>query len=149
MGFAVVGGVGSRNTSRDPCVHRTFREPTGNSRSLWSHGGVGQGLQEGRAAAPVMVSLEIRFPSGRFHATPWDHHVNEGVAEWPISPWRILRALVAALYTRCPDVDRAVAARVLRKLSVPPHFTLPPATTAHTRHYLSLNELERTKTALT
>jgi CRISPR-associated protein Csb2 len=96
-----------------------------------------------------MVSLGIRFPSGRFHATPWDRHVNEGVAEWPISPWRILRALTAALHTRCPDLDRGVAHETLRKLAVPPHFTLPPATTAHTRHYLSSNTVKRTDSSLT
>jgi CRISPR-associated protein Csb2 len=96
-----------------------------------------------------MVVLAIRFPSGRFHATPWDRHVNEGVAEWPVSPWRILRALTAALYTRCPDLDRGVAFEVLRKLVVPPRFTLPPATTAHTRHYLSSNAVKRSDSALT
>jgi CRISPR-associated protein Csb2 len=96
-----------------------------------------------------MVSLAIRFPSGRFHATPWDRHVNEGVAEWPISPWRIVRALTAALHTRCPDLDRGVAGDALRKLAVPPHFTLPPATAAHTRHYLSSNAVKRTDSSLT
>jgi CRISPR-associated protein Csb2 len=96
-----------------------------------------------------MVSLAISFPSGRFHATPWDRHVNEGVAEWPISPWRILRALTAALHTRCPGLDRGLARETLHKLSAPPHFTLPPATSAHTRHYLSSNTLKRTDTSLT
>lgn len=96
-----------------------------------------------------MICLSIRFLSGRFHATPWDRHVNEGVPEWPISPWRILRALTASLYTRCPDVDRAVAMTVLRKLVEPPLFTLPPASAGHTRHYLSSNTLKRTETALT
>lgn len=96
-----------------------------------------------------MVCLSLRFPSGRFHATPWDRHVNEGVAEWPISPWRILRALTAALHTRCPDLDRGLARETLRKLAAPPHFTLPPASAAHTRHYLSSNAIKRTDTSLT
>jgi len=29
-----------------------------------------------------MFAIEIRFPSGRYHATPWDAHVNEGRVEW-------------------------------------------------------------------
>lgn len=96
-----------------------------------------------------MISLAIRFPSGRFHCTPWDRHVNEGVAEWPISPWRILRALTAVLHTRCPHLDHRVAADTLQKLAVPPHFTLPPATVSHTRHYLSSNAVKRTDSSLT
>jgi len=96
-----------------------------------------------------VICLAVRFLSGRFHATPWDHHVNEGVPEWPISPWRILRALTAALYTRCRELDRAVADAILRKLVAPPLFTLPAAAVGHTRHYLSSNTVKRTDTALT
>ncbi len=96
-----------------------------------------------------MICLAVRFLSGRFHATPWDHHVNEGVPEWPISPWRILRALTAALHTQCPSLDRGIAETALRKLVAPPLFTLPAASMGHTRHYLSLNTVKRTDTALT
>jgi len=96
-----------------------------------------------------VICLAVRFPSGRFHATPWDHHVNEGVPEWPISPWRILRALTAALHTRCPSLDRGIAEATLRKLVAPPLFTLPAVSMGHTRHYLSLNTVKRTDTALT
>ena len=42
-----------------------------------------------------MPTLQLRFPGGRYHATPWGHHVNEGLIEWPPSPWRLLRALIA------------------------------------------------------
>lgn len=66
-----------------------------------------------------------------------------------MSPWRILRALTATLWTRCPELDRAVAEATLRKLVVPPLFTLPPASMGHTRHYLSSNAVKRTDTALT
>ncbi len=90
-----------------------------------------------------MIRFEIRFPSGRFHATPWGHHVNEGVPEWPPSPWRIARALAAAMYTRCPELDRSIALAALRLLAAPPSFTLPPATASHTRHYLSQNKTDR------
>lgn len=90
-----------------------------------------------------MIVFELRFPSGRFHATPWGHHVNEGVAEWPPSPWRMVRALAAAMYTRCPELDRTTALSALRKLATPPSFALPPATASHTRHYLAQNTLDR------
>lgn len=90
-----------------------------------------------------MIRFEIRFPSGRFHATPWGHHVNEGVPEWPPSPWRIVRALAAALYTRCGELDRATALGALGLLAELPSFTLPPATASHTRHYLAQNTLDR------
>jgi CRISPR-associated protein Csb2 len=96
-----------------------------------------------------VITLAVRFLSGRFHATPWDRHVNEGVPEWPISPWRILRALTAARHARCPMLDRAEAEATLRKLTVPPLFTLPAASLGHTRHYLSLNTMKRAETALT
>lgn len=96
-----------------------------------------------------MICLVVRFLTGRFDATPWDRHVNEGVPEWPISPWRILRALTAAYYTRCAGLDRAVAEATVRKLTVAPLFTLPAASMGHTRHYLSLNTVKRTETALT
>jgi CRISPR-associated protein Csb2 len=48
------------------------------------------------------ATLALRFPLGRYHATPWDRSANEGTTEWPPSPWRLLRALVATWYTRCP-----------------------------------------------
>jgi CRISPR-associated protein Csb2 len=48
----------------------------------------------------VSTTLAICFPAGRYHANPWDRAVNEGATEWPPSPWRILRALVATWHTR-------------------------------------------------
>ena len=88
-----------------------------------------------------MIAISMRFLTGRFHATPWGHHVNEGVAEWPPSPWRLLRALVATFYRARPDgVTEEQLRRVLTTLAVPPAFYLPSATTAHTRHYDTANQ---------
>jgi len=42
-----------------------------------------------------MLALSFTFPGGRYHATPWGRHVNEADLEWPPSPWRIVRALIA------------------------------------------------------
>ena len=95
-----------------------------------------------------MIHLEVRLRAGRYHATPWDHHVNEGVPEWPPSPWRILRALVAALRAGASGVDPTVGARAIGRLTAAPSFTLPPASVGHTRHYLSKNTLARTDAAM-
>jgi CRISPR-associated protein Csb2 len=85
-----------------------------------------------------MIAIALRFPSGRFHATPWDHHVNEGAPEWPPSPWRLLRSLVATwkrkLTSGTPDGASIEAA--IRALAIPPEFYLPPASTGHTRHFM-------------
>lgn len=90
----------------------------------------------------------MRFPGGRYHATPWDHHVNEGVAEWPPSPWRLLRALTSALHTRPHRADPALARGALAKLAAAPSFTLPPASVGHTRHYLSQNKVSRSEASM-
>jgi len=84
-----------------------------------------------------MVAIGIRFLTGRYHATPWDGHVNEGTPEWPPSPWRLLRALIAAWHhkgkARWPA--ETMERLVHRLASELPHYKLPPANTGHTRHY--------------
>ena len=88
-----------------------------------------------------MIAIRLRFLTGRFHATPWGHHVNEGVVEWPPSPWRLLRALVATFHRARPaGVTEEQLRRILTALATPPTFYLPPATTAHTRHYDVANQ---------
>ena len=84
----------------------------------------------------MSVTLAIRFPLGRYHATGWDRSVNEGAVEWPPSPWRLLRALVATWYTRWPDLPAPVLDELLDALGDPPSYRTPPAWPAHTRHYL-------------
>jgi len=84
-----------------------------------------------------MIAIELTFPAGRFHATPWGRHVNEGAVEWPPSPWRLLRALVATWKRKADDLaDDATMQRILTALAEPPEFHLPPATFGHTRHYM-------------
>lgn len=79
--------------------------------------------------------LVICFPLGRYHATPWGRHVNEGQIEVPPSPWRLLRALYAVWKTRVPEVDEAVVHALLLRLAAPPTYYVPPYQLAHTRHY--------------
>lgn len=100
------------------------------------------------------VVLVLRFPGRRYHATPWEHHVNEGQVEWPPSPFRLLRALLATGYTklRWPGSSPPPVARsLIEKLaSVLPRYCLPHAVGTHTRHYLPLARFKnaREETAL-
>ena len=84
-----------------------------------------------------MITISLRFLAGRYHATPWGRHVNEGTVEWPPSPWRIVRALVATWKRTLPDVPESAVKPILEALTaVPPRFELPRASTGHTRHYM-------------
>ncbi len=82
------------------------------------------------------TTLAIRFPLGRYHASPWDRAVNEGKTEWPPSPWRLLRALIATWHTRWPDLPAPVLDGLLSQLGDPPSYRTPRTIAGHTRHYL-------------
>lgn len=81
------------------------------------------------------TTLVVTFPLGRYHATPWARHVNEGQVELPPSPWRLLRALYAAWKTRVPDLDEEIVHGLLSRLAEPPTYFVPPYSLGHTRHY--------------
>lgn len=85
-----------------------------------------------------MLCVLLQFPAGRHHATPWGRHVNEGDVEWPPSPWRLYRALLAVGFNRLGWTSvPPEAVELLESLaSVLPVFHLPAATAAHTRHYM-------------
>ena len=83
-----------------------------------------------------MVAVRLRFPAGRFHATPWGRHVNEGAPEWPPSPWRFLRALLATWKMRADGISEDEVRPLFEALASPPSFRLPPASLGHTRHYM-------------
>jgi CRISPR-associated protein Csb2 len=87
-----------------------------------------------------MTTIELQFPANRFHANPWGRHVNEGIAEWPPSPYRLLRALYDTWKRKHPDLAAAVVERVFQALSAEtPRYALPKAVASHTRSYLSSN----------
>jgi CRISPR-associated protein Csb2 len=89
----------------------------------------------------MATTLELRFPGGRYHATPWGSHVNEGHVEWPPSPWRILRALLATGFNKLrwpPEGPPESARRLIEKLAgATVTFALPPASVGHSRHYVA------------
>ena len=91
-----------------------------------------------------MFGLAFKFPTGRFHATPWGRNVNEADVAWPPEPWRILRALVAC-YWRKGDKERwseGDLARLIETLAEElPVFRLPEgAIHSHTRHYMPIQK---------
>jgi len=90
--------------------------------------------------------LALRFDLGRYHATPWGSHVNDGQVEWPPSPWRLLRALFSAsrVDTRL-NAERASVDHGLELLlaAPPPSYVLAPSVGAHTRHYLPQLKLDK------
>lgn len=81
-----------------------------------------------------MIGLQLRFLAGRFHGNGWHTAHNEGIPEWPPSPWRVLRALVSAAYAA--ELSAAEVAPLLEKLRGLPRYRLPLAVDAHTRHYM-------------
>ena len=80
--------------------------------------------------------LRLEFPWGRYHATPWGRNVNEGVPEWPPSPWRVLRALFAAWKLRCVHLRAEDVSAALDPLAGAPRIHAPPMKSAHLRHYM-------------
>ena len=96
-----------------------------------------------------MLVIKFTFTANRYHATQWGRHVNEGVLEWPPSPWRILRSVVATWRRTRPDLDADRVVPMLEALaSERPKFKLPVASTGHTRHYMPYNEGSRERTTL-
>ena len=90
-----------------------------------------------------MTVVQLQFPVGRFHGTPWGRHVNEGAVEWPPSSWRLLRALVATWHLKNKEGsgdDTALRAVLTKLASAPPTYQLPHASAGHTRHYMPINE---------
>src|SRR5690242_7079417 len=96
-----------------------------------------------------MTRIELRFPAHRYHANPWGRHVNEGVAEWPPSPYRLLRALYDVWKRKCADIPEAEVQSLFSALArVAPEFHLPAAVPSHTRAYLSSNTEDVTDKSL-
>ncbi|MBN2056199.1 type I-U CRISPR-associated protein Cas5/Cas6, partial [bacterium] len=93
--------------------------------------------------------IQLNFPTGRYHANAWGRHVNEGIGEWPPSPYRLVRALLDTAYRKFPGWTEARLLKLLEPLAAsPPDFVLPPFHHAHTRAFLSSNTPKREAKAL-
>jgi CRISPR-associated protein Csb2 len=91
-----------------------------------------------------LISIEFRFPAGRYHATPWNRQVNEGIVEWPPNPWRIVRAIISTYYLKMKsEYDDEILKGVIEKLGSLPVYRLPPASLGHTRHYMPLYGIDK------
>lgn len=95
-----------------------------------------------------MLALSFTFPAGRYHATPWDRHVNEGAVAWPPEPWRIMRALIATWQRKVQHAGKHTEATLLaliESLTMElPEYHLPAATHSHTRHYMPQYSVSQT-----
>ena len=86
----------------------------------------------------MSVSIKVIWPSGRFHAHPWGVNPTRlREAEWPPSPWRLLRAIAATWFRvhagqpTAPDL-----ATLLETLGRGlPDIGVGPASFASTVHY--------------
>ena len=99
---------------------------------------------------PLYIS--IRFLTGRAHLHHWHAHHSDGKVDWPPSPWRLLRALVAVAgtgLTSLPEpLDESISdtaddplpvsrlADVLAMLAASPNIWLPRTGGGHTRQFL-------------
>jgi CRISPR-associated protein Csb2 len=91
-----------------------------------------------------MPTMVLRFPGGRYHATPGGHHVNEGLLEWPPSPWRLVRALIASGYStqhwlEVPPEGRRLVEALSSTL---PEYRLPQTALGHSRHYMPTTKMK-------
>ncbi len=87
-----------------------------------------------------MLAIEITLLNGRYHSTPWGRNVNEGVPEWPPSPYRLVRALIDTWKRKRPDWDEERVSRALESIgSSPPEFHLPEATSAAVLYFQNSN----------
>lgn len=85
-----------------------------------------------------MLTLRLTFPWGRYYAHPWGQNparITE--AEWPPSPWRLLRAIAAAWFQANPGHEPS--AELIQTLEVLgrelPTFVLPKVCFSRAIHY--------------
>jgi CRISPR-associated protein Csb2 len=100
-------------------------------------------LGEAKEGQLMTVDINVCYPFGYVHATPWGTHVNEGAIEWPLSPWRLLRALVATWQTRCQELPAGTVTSLLSSLAVAPAIRVSPRTEASVRSYLPSEQHHR------
>jgi len=75
--------------------------------------------------------------------------VNEGVPEWPPSPYRLVRAIYDAWKRKRPEWPQSRVEPLLSAMaSEPPLFSLPDVGSSHTRSFLSQNLKDVTKRQL-
>ena len=85
------------------------------------------------------LTLEFKFLAGQYHATKWGHNVNEGIIDWPPSPWRIMRAIISSWKIYLEDIENSEMEPILSEMCRSKiSFKLPNAIQSHTRHYMPI-----------
>ena len=85
-----------------------------------------------------MIIIRIRFLAGRFHATPWGRNVNEGIPEWPPSPYRLVRGLISVAKKKYPGISDSQLERTLICIQQPPTIISPEVTQSHVRYFMDV-----------
>ena len=86
-----------------------------------------------------MLTLSLTFLAGRYHSTPWGRHVNEADVAWPPDAWRLSRALIATWHRKLDKqrfAKESLECLLAALAEEAPHYQLPIAVHAHTRHYM-------------
>ena len=85
----------------------------------------------------IGTTLEFKFLSGQYHATEWGRNVNEGLIDWPPSPWRMLRAIISAWKTYANEIEDSKVRPIIEQMcKCKVSFRIPSAVQTHTRHYM-------------
>jgi CRISPR-associated protein Csb2 len=85
-----------------------------------------------------VLTLRLTFPWGRYYAHPWGQNPSRiAEAEWPPSPWRLLRAIAAAWFQANPGSEASpelvqTLETLAREL---PTFVLPKVAFSRAIHY--------------
>lgn len=98
-----------------------------------------------------MLALGFRFRAGRYHATPWGRHVNEGDVAWPPSSWTLARALLAVWHRKLAPgsfPEEHLEELLAALADEAPVYELPRAVHAHSRHYMPIRKGRSATTTL-
>lgn len=90
-----------------------------------------------------MLAISFSFFAGKYHATTWGKHVNEGDVEWPPSQFRILRAIIST-WLRTTNYSEEEMGDIIEQMFESPSYSIPRSTTTHKRHYMPQNKGKNT-----
>lgn len=82
----------------------------------------------------MAVVLSISLVTNLYGANPWNTAHIEGKVEYPPSPWRVLRSMLAGYYL-CPEPPSALVSALYKLSQVHPNFYLPATTYTQHRYY--------------
>jgi CRISPR-associated protein Csb2 len=88
-----------------------------------------------------MLIIKIKFETGMYHATPMGRNVLEAATEWPISPYRFIRAILDSWYRKRSYLGIDHVEPILELLTNSlPKFHLPKAKENFLKLYVPQND---------